>query len=211
MTLVPPKSPTGTSAPFVTVIVLNYNAKQFIGPCLRSLLASDYPRDSLEIVVVDNASTDGSTELIHNEFSGVRLVHAGSNRGFATGNNLAMRQAPGPYIGLVNPDTEVASNWLSPLVAAMTSDSGTGATQAKLYLFHDQIPIQIRSSTFVPSELGLSGDDRTLGLRIRNVQATASGKTLPITFRSGFGGIELDEHGVAFRWSLGNGELGFSE
>ncbi len=211
MTEVPAGSNAGSSAAFVTVVVLNYNAGRFMGPCLKSLLASDYPSDSLEIVVVDNASTDGSPDLIRREFSDVRVVDAGSNGGFAAGNNLAMRNAPGPYVALVNPDTEVGPGWLRPLVDAMENDPVAGAAQPKLHLFHDRIPIRLQSPTFVPSSAGMGPDERTLGLHVRNVRATTNGDSVPLEYRSGFGGVEVDEYGRSFRWSLGDGELGLAD
>ena len=209
MTASPAGSRAGSSAPFVTVIVLNYNARRFIGPCLRSLLASEYPDDSMEIVVVDNASTDGSPDLIRAEFpDAVRVVEAGSNRGFTAGNNLAMREAPGPYVALINPDTKVERDWLRPLVETLEKDPAAGAAQPKLFLFHDRIPVELQSPTFTPGSAGVGGDERSLGLRVRSVRAVAGGACPPVEFRSGFGGAELDEHGCEFRWSLGDAELG---
>ncbi len=212
MTTSPAGSRAGPSAPFVTVIVLNYNAGRFIGPCLRSLLASEYPHDSMEIVVVDNASTDGSPDLIRAEFpDAVRLVEAGSNRGFAAGNNLAMREAPGPYVALINPDTEVERDWLWPLVETLENDPAAGAAQPKLFLFHDRIPVELQSPTFTPRSAGISGDERALGLRVRSARAVSNGARVPVEFRSGFGGAELDQHGCEFRWSLGHAELGLPD
>ena len=211
MTTSPAGSRAGSKTPFVTVVVLNYNAERFIGPCLRSLLASEYPNDSMEIVVVDNASTDGSLDLVRAEFpQGIRIVEAGSNCGFSVGNNLAMRQAPGPYVALVNPDTEVEPDWLRPLVETLEADPATGAAQPKLLLFQDRIPVVIQSPTFTPKSAGMGGDERSLGLRVQSVEASSDGVCVPVEFRSGFGGAELDEHGRGFRWSLGNAELGLA-
>ena len=211
MTASPAGSRAGSSAPFVTVVVLNYNAGRFIGPCLRSLLASEYPNDSMEIVVVDNASTDGSLDLVRAEFrEAVRVVEAGSNRGFAAGNNLAMREAPGPYVALVNPDTKVERGWLWPLVETLEEDPAAGMAQPKLFLFQDRIPVELKSPTFTPKNSGIGQDERTLGLRVRSVKAASNGARMPVEFRSGFGGAELDEHGREFRWSLGDAELGLA-
>ena len=211
MTTSPAGNRAGSKTPFVTVVVLNYNAERFIGPCLRSLLASEYPNDSMEIVVVDNASTDGSLDLVRAEFpQGVRIVEAGSNCGFSVGNNLAMRQAPGPYVALVNPDTEVEPDWLRPLVETLEADPAAGAAQPKLLLFQDRIPLVIQSPTFTPKSAGMGGDERSLGLRVQSVEASSDGVCVPVEFRSGFGGAELDEHGRGFRWSLGEAELGLA-
>lgn len=208
MTEVPAESNAGFSAPFVTVIVLNYNAGRFLEACLKSLLASDYQSDSLEIVVVDNASTDGSPDLIRKQFPEIRIVAAGSNRGFAAGNNIGLRDAPGPYAALVNPDTEVDPGWLRPLVDAMQSNPAAGAAQPKLYLMHDRIPIRLQSPTFIPIDAGMGHDERTLGLRVLNVRASTDSDDIPVEFRARFAGVETDESGRDFRWSLGDAELG---
>lgn len=201
-------SAAGADDPFVSVIVLNYNAGRFLPDCLRSLLATDYPRGAFEIVVVDNASTDGSPALLAREFPEVRLVHAGANLGFAAGNNLALRQAPGPYMALVNPDTAVAPGWLRPLVQTLEGDPDAGAAQPKLLLYEDRIPLVFESPVFVPRDTGLGSDRRTLGLRLYAVAAQSAGTALQVEYRSGCGGIELDETGRQFRWTLGRAELG---
>ncbi len=70
-------------------------------------LADAPPRRSMEIIVVDNASSDGSSEMIQARFPHVRLIRSEENLGFAKGNNVAIRQCQGRYIALVNPDVIV--------------------------------------------------------------------------------------------------------
>ena len=82
--------------------------------------------------------------------------------------------------------------------------------QPKLFLFHDRIPVELKSPTFTPKSAGIGQDERTLGLRVRSVKAASNGARMPVEFRSGFGGAELDEHGREFRWSLGDAELGLA-
>ena len=198
------------SSPFVTVVVLNYNAGPLLVKCLESLLLTEYSSDAIEIIVVDNASSDGSPQLVRGKFPSVYMIDAGANLGFSAGNNLAMREAPGPYVALVNPDTEVDPGWLMPLVDVLEADAWAGAAQPKLLLYEDRIPLRIQSSTFVPQNAGMGADERHLGVRVEMASAAADGRSLQIDFRSGFGAPEIDERGAEFRWALGDAELGIA-
>ena len=75
----------------------------------------------MEIIVVDNASSDGSPEMVAGEFPSVRLIHSGGNLGFAKANNIGMRVSRGRYLGLVNSDVEVLDDCLSQLIQRMES------------------------------------------------------------------------------------------
>jgi GT2 family glycosyltransferase len=83
----------------VSIIVVSYNAKEHLERCLAAV--ADGPH---EVIVVDNASTDGSSELVRERFPSVRLVETGENRGFGAGNNAGMRVATGRYFLLLNSD-----------------------------------------------------------------------------------------------------------
>jgi hypothetical protein len=101
----------------VTAIVLNYNGHGFVTESVKSLLDQEF-RD-LEVVVVDNASTDGSAEEIEATFGGrVRLVRAPRNLGFGAGNNLAIREARGRHIVLLNNDAVATPAFVAEMVKA---------------------------------------------------------------------------------------------
>ncbi|MFN0073367.1 MAG: glycosyltransferase family 2 protein [Chloroflexota bacterium] len=103
--------------PRVSVIILNYNTRDDLRTCLRSVQQSQ-PRISpriAEVFVVDNASSDGSADMVAKEFPWVQLIRAERNGGYAYGNNLAMRACHGEYILLLNPDALVPSNAISRL------------------------------------------------------------------------------------------------
>ena len=110
-------------APFVRVVVINYDGGQMTIDCLESLLATDYPADRLEIVMVDNGSLDDVVERVAVELPSVRVIEPLANTGFAGGCNLGIR-APGEFdlVALVNNDATVASDWLRPLVDALAAD-----------------------------------------------------------------------------------------
>lgn len=102
--------------PHVTVVVLNYNGLEHLGPCLRSLEALDYPSGRLELMMVDNGSTDGSVKYAEEHFPGVRVVRNERNLGFAAGNNVGARAARGDLVAFLNNDMRVDSHWLRCLV-----------------------------------------------------------------------------------------------
>ncbi|OWY58740.1 hypothetical protein B7486_78350, partial [cyanobacterium TDX16] len=119
----------GTSSPTARVraVVLNYNGGEHVLRCVQALLDSEWPADSLDVVVVDNASSDGSIERIQAELPGARVVHNPTNDGFPA-NNLAMRDLDDvDVLALVNNDAFVEPDWLPPLVAALDEDPTLGA------------------------------------------------------------------------------------
>jgi GT2 family glycosyltransferase len=108
---------TGEADPSIAVLIVNYNAGAYLGRCLEAL-SRQTVRD-FRVVVVDNASTDGSADGMEERFSNVRLVHAGRNLGFAAGNNLALEHAGRvEWIALLNPDAFPAPDWLEKMVLA---------------------------------------------------------------------------------------------
>lgn len=200
-----------TGLPEVSVVVLNFNGRDYLPACLHALAGTDYPEDKLDVTVVDNASSDGSAELVEREFPDVRLLRSGGNVGFAVGNNLGIRAAGGEYVALINPDTEVEPGWLRPLVETMEGAVDIAAACPKLLLYEDRLAVWLESGTFVPRESELGDDERTLGMRVYTARARmVGGEDLTVDFRGGFGGIEIDENGREFRWTTGKGELGIT-
>jgi GT2 family glycosyltransferase len=109
----------------ISVVIVGWNAKQYLELCLESL-AKAPPRRSMEILVVDNASTDGSVEMIEAKFPCVKLIKSGENLGFAKGNNVAIRQCQGRYIALVNPDVIVFAGCLDALADFLDENPQVG-------------------------------------------------------------------------------------
>jgi GT2 family glycosyltransferase len=123
--------------PFVRVVVLDFNGGTLVVDAVRALTETQWPSDSLEIVCVDNGSTDGSIESIERDFPSVSILRNGRNLGFP-GNNAAMRDLDGvDYLALVNSDAFVDPNWLAPLVSRAEADRGIGAVCPKI-LFADR-------------------------------------------------------------------------
>jgi GT2 family glycosyltransferase len=101
----------------VSIIVVNWNGRRYLVDCLDALLAQDV--GPLQIVVVDNGSTDGSTEMIERRYPMVTLARQSRNLGFAAGNNAALPMCDGHFLALVNNDTRAEPTWLGELVDAL--------------------------------------------------------------------------------------------
>ena len=90
----------------ITIVIVNYNTPKFTIQCLDSIFSSP-PVARCEIVVVDNASSDGSADLLESMYDCIQLVRSSTNRGIAGGNNLGIRAGSGRYVLLLNNDTVV--------------------------------------------------------------------------------------------------------
>ena len=138
-----PSPPSVTAA--VRVVVLNWNAAWLTARCVRSLQATDYPAERLEIVVVDNASIDGSLARLRADLPGVTFVANEHNYGFAEGNNRALRDLAGvDYVALINNDAVVSPGWLRPLVAALDAEPDVGAAAPKMLLESEFATVRLR-------------------------------------------------------------------
>jgi len=105
--------------PLVRAVVINWNGREVLEPCLRTLLASSYP--NLSVLVVDNASTDGSAQFVREEFPSVSVSEQSSNLGFAAGVNVGLKAAleeGADYVLLLNNDIELDGGAVSALVEA---------------------------------------------------------------------------------------------
>ena len=98
----------------ISVVIVAWNAKHYLELCLESLEQAP-PCRSMEVLVIDNASADGSVEMLEAKFPWVKLIKSKENLGFAKGNNVAIQQCQGRYIALVNPDVIVSPGCLDTL------------------------------------------------------------------------------------------------
>lgn len=106
----------------LSVIIVTYNSKQIVGSCIKLLLN----KLDIEIIVVDNASTDGTAEFVRTAFPSVRLIESGGNLGFAKGVNLGASYASGGVLVLLNPDALVSYSSMHALRAALAEDPEIG-------------------------------------------------------------------------------------
>ena len=107
-------NPISSNLMDISVVIIGWNAKHYLELCLESLAAAP-PRRRMEVIVVDNASADGTAEMIEARFPSVKLIRSSQNLGFAKGNNVGIRQCQGRYIALVNPDVVVFPGCLDAL------------------------------------------------------------------------------------------------
>jgi len=120
------------SLPNCSVVIVNLNGLHHLKRCLPSIFRQDYPE--YEVIVVDNASTDGSIEFLAREFPQVMLVRNKENLGYTGANNVGFKHATGKYIAVLNPDTKVEPNWLEELVNALEEDHHAAMATPKILL-----------------------------------------------------------------------------
>ncbi len=123
--------PTNTF-PTVTIVVLNYNGIEHLKECFPSLVQIDYPRERLELMLVDNASTDASVEFTRTHYPQIRIVQSETNRGWGAGNNLGARHTTSQYVIFLNNDMWVQPGFVRGLVAAMQSGPTVACASAKI-------------------------------------------------------------------------------
>lgn len=114
----------------VRVIVLNWNGRRWLEPCLHALDAQTF-RD-FEVVVVDNASSDGSVDVVRGRFPEYKIVQLPVNAGFAAGNNAGAKGATARYLAFLNNDTEPGPEWLAALVDAAERDPSVGLVSSHI-------------------------------------------------------------------------------
>jgi GT2 family glycosyltransferase len=118
--------------PLISTVILNWNGREYLPACLRSVKRQTYP--NTEIILVDNASTDDSVETIRNFFSDLRLVVNPKNIGYGGGNNRGMREAKGKYFFLLNSDGN-RRELLELLWRCIEEDQSIGVTTPKIVLY----------------------------------------------------------------------------
>jgi GT2 family glycosyltransferase len=109
-----------SDAPGVDVVIVSYRCRELLRGCLEALRTHP-PSVPIRVVVVDNASADGTVEMVRSEFSGVDLIASPSNLGFAAATNLGARRGDAPHLLALNPDTAVTAGALDTVLATMES------------------------------------------------------------------------------------------
>jgi N-acetylglucosaminyl-diphospho-decaprenol L-rhamnosyltransferase len=115
--------------PDVSIIILSWNVRDLLQRCLSSLPLSD---PDVEIIVVDAASSDSSAEMVRTEFPDVKLIASAENLGYTRGNNLALREASGRYLLILNPDTEVGGDAIPKMIEYMDAHPRVGVLGPQL-------------------------------------------------------------------------------
>jgi hypothetical protein len=122
----------------LTVIIVSYNVKKLLEVAIDSVLRT-YPDKNLQIIVVDNGSSDGSPDLVAKKFPRVKLIQSRENKGFSSGNNLARPFTKGEVILFLNPDTKVEGQAIKKCLDILTQNSRLGAVTCKVLLPNGKI------------------------------------------------------------------------
>ena len=122
-----------TNIPKVALVILNWNGVKYLRQFLPSVLSSTWP--NLDVVVGDNASTDGSVEFLKQNFPSVRVIQNDQNYGFTGGYNKVLEGIDADYFILLNSDVEVADGWIEPVIALMESDPLVAAAAPRIMAF----------------------------------------------------------------------------
>ncbi|MDB5158192.1 MAG: wbbL 2 [Mucilaginibacter sp.] len=122
--------------PKVAIVILNWNGLKHLRRFLPSVVSSEWP--NLDIVVGDNASTDGSVEFIRDEYPTIRLIQNDANYGFTGGYNRVLAQVEADYYILLNSDVEVSPGWIAPVITLMESDPLIAVAAPKIKAFNQQ-------------------------------------------------------------------------
>jgi GT2 family glycosyltransferase len=121
------------ATPAVDVVIVSYRSRELLRSCLTSLAAHP-PRSGVTTWVVDNASSDGTVEMLRMEFPGVELIASQRNLGFAAATNIGVRRGSAPYVLALNPDTRVTERTINHMVELMESNSSIGIAGCRLEL-----------------------------------------------------------------------------
>jgi GT2 family glycosyltransferase len=186
------------STPQATVVVVNYNGGHLLPPCLDGLRRQDTPPGFFETVVVDNASVDGSRELLARDYPDVRVIASPVNTGFAGGNNLALREVTTPFAVLLNNDAVPAPDWLRRVLAPFDEPGAErlGVVTGKVVFAPRFLPLRLETAGFSPGPQ----DPRELGVRVLAVEVDGRDVTEKVLWEQLTYGPEGSGTG-RFRWT----------
>lgn len=121
-------------SPDLSIIILNYNVKDLLLKCLESIFKNRKEQDRWQVMVVDNASSDGSVEEVRKRYKDIEIVENKSNLGFAAGNNVGVKYAKAPVILFLNPDTVVIDDAIQKSLKYLLSNPDIGALTCRVEL-----------------------------------------------------------------------------
>jgi GT2 family glycosyltransferase len=190
----------GLRKPLISIVVINYNAADYLNSCLNSVLTSSY--DNFEIIVVDNGSTDSSRDLINRLINGrhkIRAIFNSINLGPAAARNQAVRQAKGEYIAFLDNDTTVDPDWLNEALRVFETDAKIGACQCKLLLagsdkLIDCVGEYLGQNGFLVQE-AIAGEEKDIGqydVVLNIFAAKSAGMIIRMSLFKEIGGFDAD-------------------
>src|SRR5580704_15171073 len=123
------------ASPLISCIVVNWNRRELLRACLESLARQEYPH--IEVIVVDNGSTDGSPETVTKALPSAHLIRNATNRGFCAANNQGIAAAGGEFVALLNNDAEANPQFLTALLRVFDGHPEVGMAAAKIVVWED--------------------------------------------------------------------------
>jgi len=142
----------GNNFEYVSIVIVNHNGISFVQDCLDSVLNTQYP--DFEVIVVDNASSDGSLELVKKEFlhdKRLKVIENKGSYGPARGRNIGIKSSKGKYIAFLDNDTEVDPLWLKNAIDVMKQNPKVGELQCKLLSMDERNRFDDAGSLFSPT------------------------------------------------------------
>ena len=146
----------------LSVLIVNWNTRELLRACLQSVRAFP-PSEPHEVIVVDNASHDGSADMVRSDFPEVILVEPGRNTGYAAGNNLAFARAAGDVLLTLNPDTEFVDDSLDRSALILRAHPNAAALGVRQIGLDGDVQQSVRG---FPSVIGIFGDLAGLGRKL---------------------------------------------
>ena len=137
----------------ISVIIVNYNVKELLEQCVKSIFSAS-SNLKVEVIVVDNNSFDGSVEFLKQKFPGnaqLKIIESPINLGFAKANNLGAKEAKGEYLLILNPDTILQEDTLERSLEFYKANKEIGALTCKLILPNGKLDLACRRSFPTPS------------------------------------------------------------
>ncbi len=204
--------------PLISIITVNFNGRIFLKNLFDSILRVDYPSGKIQLIMVDNASTDGSIEFVRKEFPQVKIIALDENKGYSGGNNEGFKYSKGKYVVLINNDCVVEKDWLCEMLSIFRQSSGDsviGAVGSKVVFYYPYLPLQLLAGSKNQKELKDKNKNRRLGIRISGLKVSSTGKknfcydtvNESIKYPDGFYPAQSDDNGNVYRWSNGNAIL----
>ncbi len=124
--------------PIISIVIVNHNGEKFLKKCLSSVFSTNYPKDKLDVIFLDNASVDNSVKLVKEKYKKARIFVNNVNN-YCKANNIGIQEAKGEYIVLLNNDTQVTHNWLKGLLQTIQQDPKIGAVGGKILFENGKI------------------------------------------------------------------------
>ena len=127
-----------TYLPFVSIVIVNFNRKKYLKRLFESLNKTDYPREKMELILVDNGSKDGSVEFVRRNYKNVRILLNKVNN-YCKANNLGIANSNGEFVSFINNDTKVDRKWLIELIKVIAKDPSIAGVGSKLLSLNGKI------------------------------------------------------------------------